>query len=82
MIGKPTNSECFLTRSLRRRSSRYSAMSSFIVRTMRVPRPMRLASGASGDTVNEPPAADSHVYCSSSFDFEVTTTFSATRYAE
>ena len=41
-----------------------------------------MASGASGETVNEPPAADSHVYCSSSFDLDVTTTFSATRYAE
>ena len=54
-------------------------MSSFMVSTMRVPRPMRLASGASGATVKEPPAADSHVYCSSSLFLEVTTTFSATR---
>ena len=56
-----------------------SGTKAFMVRTMRVPRPILLASGASGETVNEPPAADSHVYCSSSLLLDVTTTFSATK---
>jgi hypothetical protein len=43
-----------------------------------VPRP-RGSPAASFLTVNEPPAADSQMYCSSSLFFEVTMTLSATR---
>ena len=74
------NSECFLTRSFRRRSSRYSSWSSFRCSTILVPRPM--GSELSLVTVNEPPACDSQRYCSSSLCLVYTTTFSATRYAE
>ena len=41
---------------------------------MRVPRPMRLASGRPSCTVNEPPADDSQMYCSSWLCLDVTTT--------
>ncbi len=65
-IGKRMNSECFFTKSLMRRSSRYPFMSSFSFRTMRVPRPT--SRGASPQiTVNLPPAEDFQVYCSGSY---------------
>uniref|UniRef100_A0A8W7PGW2 Transmembrane protein n=1 Tax=Anopheles coluzzii TaxID=1518534 RepID=A0A8W7PGW2_ANOCL len=58
----------------------YSSWSSLMCSTILVPRPS--GSPLSGRTVNEPPADDSHTYCSSSLFFDVTTTLSATRYAE
>ena len=62
------NSECFLTRSFSRRSSRYSSWSSLRCSTMRVPRPR--GSASSLVTVKEPPAWDSQRYCTSSLCLE------------
>jgi hypothetical protein len=47
---------------------------------MRVPRLMGAVS-VSSDTAKVPPAADSHLCCTSSLCLEYTTTLSATRYA-
>ena len=79
-IGKPMNSECFFTRSRIVRSSSTSSWSLLMCRMIFVPRPN--GSSVDGRIVNEPPAADSHTYCSSSLFFEITSTRSATRYAE
>uniref|UniRef100_A0A2M4B0H1 Putative secreted protein n=1 Tax=Anopheles triannulatus TaxID=58253 RepID=A0A2M4B0H1_9DIPT len=71
------NCECLLTICLILLSSRYSSWSSLMCSTILVPRPS--GSPLSARTVNEPPADDSHTYCSSSLFFDVTTTLSATR---
>ena len=69
------NSECFFTKSLRRRSSRNSDWSSFRLRMIFVPRLMSpWVLSSSFTTVNEPPAADSQTYCSSSLLFVITVT--------
>lgn len=79
-IGKAMNSECFLIKSLILFSSINSVLSYFICKTIQVP--LVTFNGFSESSVIEkvPPAVLDHLhYLSSSFDFEITSTFSATK---
>jgi len=61
-IGNPMNSECFLIKSLRRRSSRNSRLSYLSYKTILDPRESFSGFSSSSTTVNVPPAVDSHLY--------------------
>jgi len=61
-IGNPMNSECFLIKSFRRRSSRNSRLSYLSYKTILDPLQSLSGFSSSSTTVKVPPAVDSHLY--------------------
>ena len=81
-MGKEINSECFLIKSFNFLSSKNSTHSSFKYKMILVPLPMALDLSfkmVSLTTWKVELAIDSHLYCSSSLDLEITTTLLATK---
>ncbi len=73
------NSECFLIKSLILFSSKNSVLSFFMCKMIAVPLVNYNGFSLSSVTEKVPPAAEDHLYYSSSLDLEITSTLSATK---